>query len=457
MQNLRFFFVRIILVFSVLIIYTNGDCSCSFEKSSTHYGCRLLMQNLISESDMELITGTHWSNYEDQNVTALWATNSVVKIFPSAFPVKFPNLDYIYLSNTSFEALNEPFDNCENINWIVITKNLIAQVPDGVFVKCAKLGILSLSENKITRVDKEAFTGLTELKSLYLQSNAIVEFEKDVFKQLLKLEYINLSDNNIKNLPMEIFLPLTELAVLEIKNNGISVIDKNLFTTNTKISELNLEGNKLDILEADVFKNLKSLKILLLQSNFISRLPTFTSLESLEKLDLSSNMMLVVKFNFFGMPNLKQLILNNNQITMDSDFLQLSGNFTKLSMANNSIRSIDDSAFLNLNNLQSLDLSNNLLTELKEQTFKGLNSLIKLDLSYNEIVKIDREMFKNLLKLNELDMRNNKCANKGIIVSESIEDVINENLAECVNHSNVIQSSMMVLVSAVMISLFKFL
>lgn len=451
-------------MFAAFIACTRSELTCSYEKTVEHYGCRLMKQSLVSESDMEVISGTHWSStsgtYDDQNVTALWSSNSVVKIFPSLFPLKFLQLKYIYLSNSTFETLNAPFDNCGNLQSIVISQNTISQVPSGVFTKCANLRVLSLAANEITHIDDEAFNDLTKLKSLFLQSNKITDLGKDVFKSLTNLEYIDLNDNVLKNLATEVFWPLTALVALEIKNNKISEIDENLFNYNIKLSEINLEGNSLDFVGENaekVFKNLQNLRILQLQNNLIRKLPTFEGIDSLEKLDVSSNMMLVVTPYAFALPNLKHLNMNDNQISVDEDFLRFSKSLETLQLSKNGVRTIEDRVFLHLNKLQSLDLSSNLLTDLKAVCFKGLDSLRKLDLSFNKIEKIDKEMFENLPRLFELDMRNNKCVNVEMTFGESVKDVIDKNLLECVNTATGSKASFVTISFVLLISFFDIL
>ncbi|XP_044733413.1 leucine-rich repeat-containing protein 15-like [Chrysoperla carnea] len=145
---------------------------------------------------------------------------------------------------------------------------------------------------------------------------------------------------------------------------------------------------------------------------------------------------------FNSLKELKILLLNNNSISSIGDesfinlnkltYLDLSANkineipekvFDSLNILNNnSIRLVDDESFSNLGNLQYLDLSVNNITEIPDQLFKLLANTNKQNifnefcfeiptvsdfLQSNKIHEIDPEAFRSLIDLKSLNLGHN--------------------------------------------------
>lgn len=437
-------FFRLFLLFVLLFSSINvGKCkvTCTYELNFFDYACRLNNQVINSINDTLEIDGTHLAGFGDQNVTALRTSSSVIKIFPSQFPLKFRNMRGVFLENVSFETFGESFENCENLRTISFLQNPIKFIPSGIFNNCTNVTSLNFVGTEISQVHELAFENLEELKRLSLKGGKLFDLEQNVFENLSKLETLDLSENIIENLPGEIFWPLTELLTLDISNNNISIINQDCFRNNAKLSSLNLDGNRLQFLNEEesstIFENLISLKVLSMRNNNIFRLPAFKGLENLEKLDLSSNILTETRpHSYEVLTNLNHLILNDNRIVLSYGFLMFSKKLKTLSLQNNQIVKIDDHAFEELGNLGTLDLSYNNLTKLEAKTFAGLNMLMELDLSFNQIEEIDRNMFQSICRLYVLNMKGNKCADVNILIVNQKLTQVDEELAKCFNSSN---------------------
>lgn len=154
------------------------------------------------------------------------------------------------------------------------------------------------------------------------------------------LEDLSLEKNNISEI-REGQLPLPGLVELDIGENEINTIDERAFKDCTKLEQLDLSYNKIQHLEPATFRSgLDSLQTIELQSNLIENVEgIFNNLPSLLRLDLSSNKI--------------------KRITAET-FKDSTGIF-KLKLVNNQIDTIDPSAFDSQKHLQSLYLSDNRL------------------------------------------------------------------------------------------------
>lgn len=150
-------------------------------------------------------------------------------------------------------------------------KNL-QEIPDDTFYGLEGLETLDLSCNKIKKINKLAFNGLSKLKYLILKVNHLEIIEEKTFKSLISLENLDISYNIIITI------------VITIEDNAFDGLD-NLF-------ELKLANNhnnskhRINITNNNSFKGLKTLKILKLNKNKIVEINDhmFQNLTELEKL-----------------------------------------------------------------------------------------------------------------------------------------------------------------------------
>ncbi|KAG7896116.1 hypothetical protein KL905_004674 [Ogataea polymorpha] len=101
---------------------------------------------------------------------------------------------------------------------------------------------LSLTENKITRINEEAFTNLENLSSLDLSYNNLTEIPHAALAKLHNLKSLNLSYNklmNTKTFPKT----LTKLAILNLRGNQLTNLDT--LENATSLEKIDLRQNKL--------------------------------------------------------------------------------------------------------------------------------------------------------------------------------------------------------------------
>jgi Leucine-rich repeat (LRR) protein len=107
-----------------------------------------------------------------------------------------------------------------NLKNFTISYSEIIQVPKNLFTAdLQKLQLLILDNNKIEKIDVEAFSTLTELNLISLKGNEIEEIPHKIFEKNLKLKMIDLSDNLIHSLHPELFDGLTNLKEVNLMNN----------------------------------------------------------------------------------------------------------------------------------------------------------------------------------------------------------------------------------------------
>ncbi|XP_057501101.1 cuscuta receptor 1-like isoform X2 [Actinidia eriantha] len=156
-----------------------------------------------------------------------------------------------------------------------------------------------------------------------------------------------------------------------------------------KLEVLALDSNLLDNSILPFLGVLSSLKALILQANhFNGSINTgeFRSMNSLEELDLTGNLINNMKGSD-GLKHLKVLYLDNSSI--DNSFLYNVGVMSSLrvlSLRNSGLNgSLPEQGWCELSNIQELDLSENDLKGMIPSCLGNLTSIQVLDLSYNQL------------------------------------------------------------------------
>ena len=76
-----------------------------------------------------------------------------------------------------------------------------------------------LSNNQLTTLDKDTFSGLVNLRELRLDDNQIQTLDKDILRDLTKLEWIGVSNNQLETLDSDTFAGLNKAQEIYLHNN----------------------------------------------------------------------------------------------------------------------------------------------------------------------------------------------------------------------------------------------
>lgn len=160
-----------------------------------------------------------------------------------------------------------------------------------------------------------------KLTSLNMNENEEFNFVKNqIFLNHGVLNEFQCSHCGIDQVGILTFSELPELTTLDLSKNKITSIEEYAFENNKKIKKLDLSNNQLVILPENLSK---SLEILILNENLIFDLPKskiFIFGNNLIKFECNTcGITAISKENFKKLPKLKELSLNNNNISFIED------------------------------------------------------------------------------------------------------------------------------------------
>lgn len=292
-----------------------------------------------------------------------------------------------------------------------------SSIDDKSFMHLAKLRELELEHCKLGRWPADTLVGLKDLKNLTVRTHnrewaaMSLEFAADSFVPVKQLQILDLSTNNIWSFPEQIFCPLTNLILLNVSENRLQDINdlgykekghkKSLLTgssndpkhhfCSTNVQIFDASFNNFVVLPAHSFFVIKRIKELYLQNNEISMIAdkALAGLKELQIVDFSNNKIVALPAELFKdcLSSIKEIYLQNNSISVLSPGL-----------------------FSNLEQLLALDLSRNLLTSswITSDTFSGLIRLVLLNLSANKISTLEASFFRDLYTLQILNLGYNQ-------------------------------------------------
>ncbi|XP_047520441.1 leucine-rich repeat-containing protein 15-like [Pieris napi] len=277
-----------------------------------------------------------------------------------------------------------------------------------------KMRRLQIADNRLTRVERQAFKGLEYLIDVDLSGNNITYVDPETFLDSRGLLNVELQDNPLGVIEGP-FLISGTLQYLDISNCKISSINPVFFNNITSITTLDLSNNPLVSLDAAVFDNLTSLDTLKLNDCKLKYLPEniFETLVNLKNLELAGNYLTETNWPevLGNLPRLEYLNLRKSQITyLSEDTFSNCTNLFTLVLADNKLLDLDVAATLgnSVNHLELLDLSNcHIKGPISGEAFANATRLKSLYLSGNPLFAPDlQQALAPLPKLEKLFLSN---------------------------------------------------
>ncbi|XP_050450459.1 lutropin-choriogonadotropic hormone receptor-like isoform X1 [Cataglyphis hispanica] len=283
------------------------------------------------------------------NVTKIDLTNNNITDIPIRAFHQFPNLKILFFRRNHLRTIhNDAFINLTSLCVLELDENYLTSIPPAV-VNLPGLKELSISNNRIEQLTRDALRHASDLMSLDLRGNPIKQIHDETFQNLGKLRKLILS--NVKELQLFPNLNgVTSLEILRLDRSQLKEVPSNLCQQCPKLKSFNMKSNHLT--EIPNLRDCKELRVLDLASNMISMLPddAFKGLNMLHDLLLSNNNLQSISSDAFtGLPRLQVLDLENNYIEY-----------------------IHPDAFRETKRLQDLNLGNNIFPTLPIRGLAGL-------------------------------------------------------------------------------------
>nr|XP_004650159.2 leucine-rich repeat-containing G-protein coupled receptor 5 isoform X1 [Jaculus jaculus] len=220
------------------------------------------------------------------------------------------SLETLDLNYNNLDEFPIAIKTLSNLKELGFHSNNIKSIPEKAFVGNPSLITIHFYDNPIQFVGLSAFQHLPELRTLTLNgASQITEFPD--LTGTANLESLTLTGAQISSLPQTVCDQLPNLQVLDLSYNLLQELPS--FSACQKLQKIDLRHNEIYEIKVDTFQELLGLRSLNLAWNKITILQpnAFSTLPSLMKLDLSSN--LLSSFPVTGLHGLTHLKLTGNR------------------------------------------------------------------------------------------------------------------------------------------------
>lgn len=222
---------------------------CDYKKlkqnNVSDYTCAILYRKVPLKDIVPVtISGKHFWQCNDSNVTFVAFYGSTIKRIPRVVFHKFKNLQRLDVQISKLEVLDkDDLRGAWSLKELWAKSNSLEILHADSFHGAPNLQLISMSSNIIYSVDENTFKNVKKLEKLFLAKNYIITLQRDLFVNLPKLKLINLHSNKIQVLPAGLFRNNLQLEDISLNNNKIEVIGENLFTHLVWLKHVNLTYN----------------------------------------------------------------------------------------------------------------------------------------------------------------------------------------------------------------------
>lgn len=381
------------------IEYNNCPKGCTCEEKSI--GTIMTCNRLLTDSEKTNIPVMHFEVIQSKEPLSLKAGCFLNMGLKHVNSITISNNSILYMDKQAFQGLPELFT-------VKIAHTNITHIHPDTFKQNVNLKKVALVANpSLNNINLNS----PHLEELVITNGYLRTITADMFINIPTLDHVDLRNNNIDTIMPNTFDSLVHLDELYLAHNNLKALPKTLFAKNV-ISVLDLSHNSLETFDNEMLHNMNNLDISYNRIKHIGP-KTFGKMEKLTALDLSGNDLRDLDENIFiNNSHIQKLVLDNN-IHLDklpeNGFQVRENNFEihSFSCKNCNLQSLAKDTFKTMTSMLILNLSHNKITDISTGVFQSLTNIRDIDLSYNEISTIDDDTFKYNFNVNKVILSHN--------------------------------------------------
>lgn len=181
--------------------------------------------------------------------------------------------------------------NYNDLQYLNLSKNNIAEISEDAFDQCHKLEYIDLSDNKLNVLSDKLFQHTILLESINLENNIFYSISEHLFRETSNLKYISLGNHNLSIIAINALSNLEKLEYFSIENSGIKSLNKSSFGQHNHLTSIILNNcTHLTSIENDLISSTPNIEIIKLNNcGLIDFLPhSIASLKNLKRLEMSN-------------------------------------------------------------------------------------------------------------------------------------------------------------------------
>jgi hypothetical protein len=254
----------IALFFTVLLSNVEGAIfPCEFSFSNNESFCNLPISGIsvTTENEEITVTGVSVPEYSADTIkTIMIPEGNILRYVPTRLFETFRNLEKIIIAGVQLTTMTTyAFKYCLQLKELQVRDSMFIDLPASFAGACVNLKTINLHRNNITKIDKDAFKGLTNLEQLLLGGNKFTTLDPLMLKHTPNLLFFEASGKNgpseLKTLDPELFAPLNKIEKIHLMMNKIEVLPALRFGSVAYLEEMDLSMNLIDAVDIQFFVN----------------------------------------------------------------------------------------------------------------------------------------------------------------------------------------------------------
>ncbi|SPR00917.1 unnamed protein product (mitochondrion) [Plasmodiophora brassicae] len=169
------------------------------------------------------------------------SVTNVPSLNPDAFAT-LSALTALYLDNNRLASLSPTqFQNNAMLQTLGIQRNLLGQIPSGLFTSLTALNTLSMFSCSLTILDADmAFSTLTALAALDISNNKLSVMPSSLFLRNTLLTFLDIAHNGLAILDPNLLSPLSLLTTLKMHTLPVPSVPPSFFASQTRLASLEI-------------------------------------------------------------------------------------------------------------------------------------------------------------------------------------------------------------------------
>lgn len=382
--------------------YTEAEHIEELGKEDLSMLCRFIFQTPV----LPVMNPEEESSYESFEFIDLSGRD--LQVIPIFLHLHADNIIILNVSRNPITDLPLDFiQACTSLKELRMSNMALKRIPASIPASTT-LARLDLSCNRIADLESAHLCDIQSLLSLKVQNNRLSSIPS-YFTQMHGLKYLNISNNVFDEFPA-VICQMSNLVDLDVSFNRITQLPSQLANLRT-LERLICVGNELTEFP-ESFVTLENLRVLDVRRNKLVDLTPAYALPQLEVLRADSNDLVTLDTQLG--PRIRDFSVPHNSITgftlASVTGMPAAYSLTNLNLSHGKLSSLADSALSELVNLVELNLSFNQFTRLP-QTLDRLVNLEVFSCTDNTLDSLPENCFGNMQKLRICNIHNNNLKN----------------------------------------------
>ena len=178
-------------------------------------------------------------------------------------------LTELYLAKNNLTRLVKSMGSLSSLQSLDLNENKLTTIDRNAFSGLASLTFLFMKYNEIKYIPKGWLQGCRNVQEIYMEANRIEEIEFGAFEGLNTLKILDLSNNRITDISIVLYF-LPNLQYIFMNNNKITSINKWSFPLSTKV--VFLQFNQIEDIAIGTFSELSELHVVHLEHNRLEQI-----------------------------------------------------------------------------------------------------------------------------------------------------------------------------------------